>query len=845
MEWNSKKNLRHIVAFAVGILIIAALIHYLIGEKQFFESITTMDPFYMAIAIFVYFCAWLARGARLYGLIRFLGEKLGYWLGFRLHTAQFSMNVILPLKAGDFAAVLALRKHFGLVKAAAAIIQVRVLDLAALSIFAIVALLFMGLPEFVFYALLVVMVLLLGGMSAIILMNRTQVFDQVASRLGGVFLRRFSTEPETAVSRLTASYAKLLAPRAMFGGIGISLVIWSLDALTFFFVAKSLGCDFFLPFIIIGVVCGNLAKAVPATPGSIGIYEGVIVLVLVFLGLPEAAVGIVAILDHLLKNLFTLAIGLPNLPALGSRMLGFGKTDAHDSFQKPTATGKKEDSVLLSGLRGEEPASKDSGDVTHMEETESPKWEIIGARFWNVVNESKTFNMVATAFILFVVVLFRDYTLFASLKLWIAALGIIPLCFVLWYFDYPLGLRAILWGVLALVVYIYSQSYALESLIFPYGFTFLLFFGFTLGVWGLLYYRLLIGEPWSTTTGFVKLVMTNDDSTSGNFFQVIPQMLVPLTVFLFFLQSPTIAAFPDLLGNGHAWQFIIIPGGIFALAMVSHSIWHRRKRTRIHPKPKSFVDTSASKMIIIVIDGCRRDRLRDEKPNTPTLNRLAREGMEYTKVRTMYPARTSVCFSSMFTGKLPQVTGVKSNFVFSPVKCRSVFDVLERQGKKGVLIGIAHLLDIAHDNWNVRSVTSFMKNEVADEVIFGVARDVYTKEAPELLAVQLIAVDQTGHMRGSLGDDYLKAMEKADRDIGDFLKFLDLDNFFDDGVLLIMADHGQGRGIGGHGYWGKGEELVPMIIYGKGVPAGFISRKERSVMDVAPTILRVLGNDKQ
>ena len=60
----------------------------------------------------------------------------------------------------------------------------------------------------------------------------------------------------------------------------------------------------------------------------------------------------------------------------------------------------------------------------------------------------------------------------------------------------------------------------------------------------------------------------------------------------------------------------------------------------------------------------------------------------------------------MLTGATPAEHGMRSNF--APrlgVRRESVFDVLERHGRRGRLVGIAHLLDPFGEDV-VRSVTS-------------------------------------------------------------------------------------------------------------------------------------------
>ena len=93
----------------------------------------------------------------------------------------------------------------------------------------------------------------------------------------------------------------------------------------------------------------------------------------------------------------------------------------------------------------------------------------------------------------------------------------------------------------------------------------------------------------------------------------------------------------------------------------------------------------------------------------------------------------------------------------------------------------------------------------------------------------------------SLKKQHAKALTATDGKIREFCSWLTERGFFDDGVLIVMSDHGQGRGIGGHGYWGRGEVYVPFIAMGKGVPRGVRRLEERSLMDVTPTVSRILS----
>ena len=77
--------------------------------------------------------------------------------------------------------------------------------------------------------------------------------------------------------------------------------------------------------------------------------------------------------------------------------------------------------------------------------------------------------------------------------------------------------------------------------------------------------------------------------------------------------------------------------------------------------------------------------------------------------------------------------------------------------------------------------------------------------------------------------------------MGGFLRFLEESGRLDRATVILMADHGQGRGIGGHGHLDWGETPVPFVVWGEGALPGAVSRESRSVLELAATIARLLG----
>jgi hypothetical protein len=195
----------------------------------------------------------------------------------------------------------------------------------------------------------------------------------------------------------------------------------------------------------------------------------------------------------------------------------------------------------------------------------------------------------------------------------------------------------------------------------------------------------------------------------------------------------------------------------------------------------------------------------------------------------------------MLTGATPAEHGMRSNF--APrlgVRRESVFDVLARNGRRGRLVGIAHLLD-PFGEAVVRSVTSVQPTSEIDRSLAAEGRRVVEEEDPDLLVLQLLAADQLGHVRGVRSPEYLQQLEETDRHVGEFLSFLEESGRLDGATVILMADHGQGRGIGGHGHLDWGERPVPFVVWGRGAVPGAISREPRSVLELTPTVARLIG----
>ncbi|MBT2643040.1 alkaline phosphatase family protein [Bacillus sp. ISL-41] len=460
------------------------------------------------------------------------------------------------------------------------------------------------------------------------------------------------------------------------------------------------------------------------------------------------------------------------------------------------------------------------------------KFEKFAARSWNLLNEGKPFTPIFTVGTM---VLFHLGDLGSTgsiVDFLLAFLVMLPLFIIYFIYDFPLFLRNYLWIPFVVFMIVWPEP-DINLLLFAAG----LYFFFTVFFWGTLYYHLRIGTSWLNFTRFWKLVLKNSDSTSGNAQEQLPKVFLLLS--LWELSFSTLTAGTDI----PFFDIAIFYGFVLLFAFILH-------RYLFDWKPKAYESYTkddgpevpenglSDKVIVIVIDGMRKERFYEA--NTPFLDQLKENGTEYLNMETLYPARTVVCFSSMFTGTYPFEHGIKSNMVYKlGVNTETIFDSLRKVGKRGRLLGIAHLVDAMGSD--VETVTAVMHKDKADTNMLARARKIMDEQDPDLFIVQMIGTDQVGHSRGVLYDDYIEKIEEADALIQEFVQWLETEGKMENTTLVVCADHGQADGIGGHGHLDEGERFVPFFMHGPHIAKGVKVQEKHSLVSLAPTISYLMG----
>ena len=741
-------------------------------------------PWLVGIFVLAYTGAFLLRA---FAWRVLLTHRIGLFQLFVSIQAGMLANHLAPVKLGEFVRPL-LAARFGLpmAQAAGTTAVARYLDFAALLAIAAVvgtALSLTSGAQLWLEGLTLPAGVILGCGAALIILRQSRWFDWLPAPL--------RTRLDILRDQLRQVSARQVGHAVLW-----TLPSWALEAAVVLVAAKALGVELSIAAAVAVTAFTILFQVFHLTPGGIGVYEAVMTGALYAHGVPWEQGLALAVATHGLKFAYSYTVSL--------------------AFTL-TALRKLPELNPLGSIRGCADGSRGAS-----------RFEVVAARLWNVLNEGKPFTPVFAVGILTLLSIPHLTDAGYWPKAGIAIAALLPLFLLIYRFDFPLRLRVVLWLALALFLGAF-RFVDLTALALVLG----LYLTFTIFLWGTVYYHLRIGTPWTNFTRFWRLVLENPDPTSGNFLEQIPKTLLLVLAFLLMVERPSldtvVAVEGFVLGLGavallvHQWFFTWPPAPSLTLTRLVAEEGQRR----------------CKRFIAIVIDGCRADRLLEA--DTPFIDRMRREGVDYVNTSTVYPARTVTGFSSMFTGAPPKAHGMRSNFVPSlGVKCESIFDSLRASGMTGKLVGIAHLVD-AFGN-DVETVTAVTHNDEIDDALVARAKAVMERDDPDLLALQLLSVDQTGHARGSYNSEYLAKIEATDRKIEEFLGWCRENGYLDDDTtVLITSDHGQGIGIGGHGHMSPEETYVPCFMWGSGVDLTGEFDEPRSVMDVAPTIAYFLG----
>lgn len=262
-----------------------------------------------------------------------------------------------------------------------------------------------------------------------------------------------------------------------------------------------------------------------------------------------------------------------------------------------------------------------------------------------------------------------------------------------------------------------------------------------------------------------------------------------------------------------------------------------------------FAQTTENKHIVVIgIDGLGAKGVIDAA--TPILDSLMKVGTYSLQAKAVIPTVSSPNWASILMGTKPEEHEISSN----SWKRKDIEEKTYCNGKKGETYPTIFKVireqypnaDLAcfHD-WDdfgrlvEQGVPTILADTKGEDKTLQEAKRYILQNKPLFTFIHLDHVDHAGHDYSWESTEYIKAVEKADKMIGEVIETLKQAQIIDNAILIIVSDHG-GKGKG-HGRLSIEELTIPFVIAGKNIKNSFELQQKVSNADISPTVAYLLG----
>ncbi len=262
-----------------------------------------------------------------------------------------------------------------------------------------------------------------------------------------------------------------------------------------------------------------------------------------------------------------------------------------------------------------------------------------------------------------------------------------------------------------------------------------------------------------------------------------------------------------------------------------------------------IAQTAENKHIIVIgIDGLGAKGVIDTA--TPILDSLMKFGTYSLQAKAVIPTVSSPNWASILMGTKPEEHEISSN----NWKRKDIEEKVYCNGKKGETFPTIFKVireqypnaDLAcfHD-WDdfgrlvEQGIPTIIADTKGEDKTLAEAKRYILQNKPLFTFIHLDHVDHAGHDYSWESMEYIRAVEKADKMIGEVIETLKQAQMIENTILVIVSDHG-GKGKG-HGRLSMEELTIPFIIIGKNIKKGVEIQHKVSNADIAPTISFLLG----
>lgn len=240
-------------------------------------------------------------------------------------------------------------------------------------------------------------------------------------------------------------------------------------------------------------------------------------------------------------------------------------------------------------------------------------------------------------------------------------------------------------------------------------------------------------------------------------------------------------------------------------------------------------------VVFVMIDGLRPEALA--QADLATLNTLRERGASTLSAQSVMPSITLPCHTSIFHAVPPTRHGITTND-WQPMArpLPGLMDVAKGAGRRcAAIFNWEPLRDLSRplslDFVWYRDVAYY---EHGDDLVAEAAARYLPDLSPDLAFVYFGTVDSVGHRYGWLSPEYLRQASRVDRQLGRVLAALP------EGYhVVVQADHGGHERS--HGTDMPEDMTIPWLAAGPTIRPGYTIEGPVSLLDTAPTLVRLLG----
>jgi uncharacterized protein (TIRG00374 family) len=298
---------RKISAIVVPTLIAVGIVGFMLYgvRDELLVALRHILPAYLLLGTLICLVAWWLRGWRYHTILKGLNYSVGITVSTACIFVSQTVNLVVPARLGDFVRVFILKHEYNTTysEGVSSLVVERIFDIFTVALLGAISIFFvLNAPPW--FTTLIIVPLAAGVLFFVFLL----------------FIGKFSSGNKYIVIILNMLHEIKRASLTLRSIIVLgasSIVIWLLDILVCLAVVLMFEQQIPFAIIVLAVVIGNLVKAVPLTPGGIGTYELSLAITFGLAGIDPAVATLIAVIDHLIKNLVTLAGGIISIYYFG------------------------------------------------------------------------------------------------------------------------------------------------------------------------------------------------------------------------------------------------------------------------------------------------------------------------------------------------------------------------------------------------------------------------------------------------------------------------------------------------------------------------------------------------